>query len=261
MFNLPVMNRVSFCAAIVSGLWLACAPGAYAQPLSFNTLAGYAGEGSADGLGSNARFYSPSGIAADSVGNVYVADIANHTIRQITPGGVVSTLAGLAGVSGSGDGTGSAAQFNQPQGVAVDGAGNVYVADTGNHTIRQIAPGGAVSTLAGLAGVSGSANGTGSSARFYQPEGVAVDSGGNVYVADTWNHTIRTITPAGVVSTLAGLAGVSGSANGTGSGAQFYQPQGVAVDTAGIVYVADTCNETIRKITAGGAVSTLAGLA
>src|ERR1035437_3505011 len=167
MFNLPVMNRVSFCAAIVSGLWLACAPGAYAQPLSFNTLAGYAGQGSADGLGSNARFYSPSGIAADSVGNVYVADIANHTIRQIAPGGAVSTLAGLAGVSGSANGTGSSARFYQPEGVAVDSGRNVYVADTWNHTIRTITPAGVVSTLAGLAGVSGSANGTGSGAQFY----------------------------------------------------------------------------------------------
>jgi sugar lactone lactonase YvrE len=255
------MNTVPFRAALLSGLLLACGAAAFSQPLTFNTLAGYAGQGSADGLSSNARFSNPSGIAADSAGNVYVADTANHTIRQITPGGAVGTLAGLAGVSGSADGTGSAALFNQPQGVAVDSAGNVYVADTGNHTIRQIAPGGVVSTLAGLAGVSGSVNGTGGSARFYQPEGVAVDSGGNVYVADTWNHTIRAITPGGAVSTVAGLAGTNGSTDGTGGAARFYQPQGVAVDGAGILYVADTGNQTIRKIMAGGAVSTLAGLA
>src|ERR1035437_403540 len=261
LFNLRVMNTVPFRTALLSGLLLACGPAAFSQPLTFNTLAGYAGQGSADGLSSNARFSNPSGIAADSVGNVYVADTANHTIRQITPGGAVSTLAGLAGVSGSADGTGSAALFNQPQGVAGDGAGNVYVADTGNHTIRQIAPGGVVSTLAGLAGISGSANGTGGSARFYQPEGVAVDSGGNVYVADTWNHTIRAITPGGVVSTLAGLAGTNGTTDGTGGAARFYQPQGVAVDGAGTLYVADMGNQTIRKIMAGGAVSTLAGLA
>ncbi len=151
-------------------------------------------QGSADGFGSDARFSHPASVAADSAGNVYVADTANHTIRQISAAGVVSTLAGSAGLSGSADGTGSAARFNEPQGVAVDGAGNVYVADTGNHTIRMITPGGVVSTLAGLAGASGSANGTGSNARFYHPEGLAVDSGGNVYVADTWNHTIRKIT-------------------------------------------------------------------
>ena len=192
---------------------------------------------------------------------VYVADTANHTIRKITPGGVVSTLAGLAGNPGSADGTGSAARFNQPQGVAVDGAGNVYVADTGNHTIRKITPGGAVSTLAGLAGSSGSANGTGSGARFYEPEGVAVDSAGNVYVADTWNHTIRKITPGGVVTTLAGRPATSAAPTATGSGAQFYQPQGVAVDSAGNVYVADTGNQTIRKIRPAAVVTTLAGLA
>jgi hypothetical protein len=261
MLNLRVMNRVPFCAAILGGLLLACVPSAYSQPLSFNTLAGYAGQGSADGIGSNARFYNPSGVAVDGVGNVYVADTVNHTIRLITPAGVASTLAGSAGVSGSADGTNSTALFNQPQGVAVDSAGNVYVADTGNQTIRQITPAGVVSTLAGLAGVSGSANGTGSNARFYQPEGVAVDKVGNVYVADTWNHTIRMITPGGVMSTLAGSAGSSGSADATGTAAQFYQPQAVAVDSMGTVYVADTANQTIRKITAGGAVSTLAGFA
>ena len=144
-----MMNRVPFWAAFMSGLLLAFTPGAYAQPLSFNTLAGYPGQGSADGLGSNARFFNPSGVAVDAAGNLYVADTANHTIRQITPGGVVTTLAGLVGFSGSADGTGSAAQFNQPRGVAVDSAGNVYVADTGNHTIRKLMPGGVVSTLAG----------------------------------------------------------------------------------------------------------------
>src|SRR5664279_4208688 len=126
------MNRVSFCAAIVSGLLLTCVSGAYAQPLTFNTLAGYPGQGNTDATGSDARFFNPSSVAADSAGNAYVADPASHTIRRVTPGGVVSTLAGSAGVSGSANGTGSAALFNQPQGVAVDSAGNVYVADTGN---------------------------------------------------------------------------------------------------------------------------------
>ena len=130
-------------------------------------------------------------MAVDSAGNVYVADSNNVTIRKITPGGVVSTLAGLAGQYGSADGTGSAARFNNPNGVAVDSAGNVYVADTCNYTIRKITPGGVVSTLAGLAGNRGSADGTGSAARFFSPQGVAVDSAGNVYVADTGNHTIR----------------------------------------------------------------------
>src|SRR5437867_67532 len=131
-------------------------------PYTFTTLAGIAGAGSADGTGSAARFNFPGCAAVDGSGNVYVADAANQTIRKITPSGVVTTLAGLAGSSGSADGTGSAARFNLPFGVAVDGSGSVYVADTYNHTIRQITPGGVVTTLAGLAGSSGSADGTGS---------------------------------------------------------------------------------------------------
>src|SRR5207245_2450146 len=153
----------------------------------------------------------------------------------------------LAGYNGSDDGTGSAARFYNPYRVATDSSGNVYVADTNNHTTRQITPAGVVTTLAGLAGINGSADGTGSAARFNYPVGVATDSSGNVYVADTFNHTIRQITPAGVVTTLAGLAGTSGSVDGTGSAARFYRPYGVATDSSGNAYVADGNNNTIRK--------------
>src|SRR5439155_1103724 len=147
----------------------------------------------------------------DSSGNVYVVDYGNHTIRKITPAGVVTTLAGLAGNSGSADGTGSAARFNSPSGVATDSSGNVYVADILNSTIRKITPAGVVTTLAGLAGNTGSADGTGSAAFSYTTLFRSTDSSGNVYVADNCNHTIRKITPAGVVTTLAGLAGTYGS--------------------------------------------------
>jgi sugar lactone lactonase YvrE len=226
------------------------------------TLAGLPrSEGSTDGTGSTARFNTPSGVAVDSAGNVYIADSYNCTIRKCSPAGAVTTLAGLARSSGSTDGTGSTARFSYPDGVAVDSVGNVYVADTYNYTIRKISAAGSVTTLAGLAGNSGSTNGTVGTARFDSPSGVAVDSAGNVYVADTDNHTIRKITPAGVVTTLAGLAGTSGSTNGTGSNARFYRPSGVAVDGSGHVYVADTYNHTIRKITPAGEVRTLAGLA
>ena len=225
------------------------------------TFAGLAGPGSADGTGSAARFYCPFGVAVDGAGNVYVADNQNQTIRKITLAGVVTTLAGLAGSSGSADGTGSAARFYDPVGVAVDGSGNVYVADERNHTIRKITPAGDVTTLAGLAGNAGSADGTGSAALFHDPMGVAVDGSGNVYVADQTNHTIRKITPAGDVTTLAGLAGNAGSADGTGSAARFFYPQGVAVDGSGNVYVGDMNNCLIRKITPAGDVTTLAGLA
>jgi len=225
------------------------------------TLAGSVSYGSADGTGSAARFSYPRGVAVDGAGNLYVADRDNHTVRKVTPLGVVTTLAGLASSPGSADGTGTAARFDNPRGVAVDDAGNVYVADTDNHTIRKVTPAGGVTTLAGQAGSSGSVDGTGTAAQFYYPYGVAVDSAGNVYVADTDNHTIRKVTPAGVVTTLAGLAGSSGSADGTGSAAQFYYPGGVAADSAGNVYVADAWNNTIRKVTPPGVVTTLAGLA
>lgn len=224
------------------------------------TFAGAAGQiGSADGTGAAARLGDPDGVAVDGAGNVYVADTFNSTIRKITPAGVVTTLAGSAGLTGGADGTGAAARFNLPEAVAVDGAGNVYVADTQNFTIRKITADGVVTTLAGSAGVGGSADGTGAAARFNNPTSVAVDSAGNVYVADRGNATIRKITPAGVVTTFAGSAGTTGQADGAGAAARFNNPAGVAVDGAGNVYVADAFNGTIRKITPAGAVTTLAG--
>src|SRR6266487_3128445 len=140
--------------AFVYALLLAGSLGAQSvyTPYTFTTLAGQASIGSADGTGSAARFYFPQGVATDTSGNVYVADTFNYTIRKITPAGVVTTLAGLAGFPGSADGTGSAARFSSPIGVATDSSGNVYVADSGNNTIRQITPAGVVTTLAGLAG-------------------------------------------------------------------------------------------------------------
>jgi sugar lactone lactonase YvrE len=157
------------------------------------TVAGLAGNaGSSDGLGSTARFKSPCGISVDSAGNLFVADTENHTIREILASGSVSTLAGLAGNSGGTDGAGSSARFDSPSDVAADSSGNVYVADTDNHTIREVAPStGAVTTLAGLAGTSGSTDGLGSAVRFFHPTGIAVDSSSNLYVADTDNHTVR----------------------------------------------------------------------
>ncbi len=225
------------------------------------TFAGSPSEGSANGASSSARFYNPRNIAVDTSSNLYVADTQNSVIRKITPLGVVSILAGTVGVAGSVDGLGTSALLSGPQGVAVDGAGNIYVADTGNHTIRKITSSGMVSTLAGLAGNPGNADGTGTGAHFYGPAGVALDSANNVYVADTWNHTIRKITPGGVSSTLAGLAGTYGTFDGTNSSARFNGPTGVAVDSSGNVYVADYNNDTIRKVTPAGVVTTLAGWA
>ena len=219
------------------------------------TLAGSGSYGNANGTGTTASFNWPYGVAVDATGNVYVTDSDNNLIRKISPAGVVSTLAGNG--EGATNGTGTAASFNNPWGVAVDAVGNVYVADSDNNLIRKISPAGVVSTFAG-SGVQGNTNGTGTAASFFDPWGVAVDATGNVYVADTGNSLIRKISSTGVVSTLAGN-GVQNKINGTGTAASFYWPGGIAVDAAGNVYVADTQNNLVRKISPVGVVSTLAG--
>jgi secreted PhoX family phosphatase len=147
---------------------------------------------------------------------------------------------GAAGTAGNSDGTGGAARFSSPSQIAIDKGNNLFLADTGNHTIRKITPAGVVTTVAGLAGQSGSADGTGSNARFSSPIGIAVDQSGNLFIGDSDNDTIRKITPGGVVTTFAGLAGVAGSADGTGSAARFNGPRGLAIDPAGNLYVCDT---------------------
>jgi sugar lactone lactonase YvrE len=231
-------------------------------PYRFTTFAGTAGGlGAADGTGAYAQFYQPFSVAVNGSGNLYVADSGNHTIRKITPAGVVTTFAGTAGSAGSVDGNGMAARFRFPRGVAVDGNGNVYVADTSNHAIRKISSAGDVTTLAGSAGAAGSADGMGVGARFNHPHALAVDASGNVYVADSLNHSIRKISPAGDVTTFAGGSRNVGNADGTGTAAQFNQPHGLAMDVGGTIYVADTYNHTIRKITPAGLVTTLAGMA
>jgi hypothetical protein len=216
-----------------------------------NVLAGGYGYVTADGTGTNAGFFDPQDFAADGAGNIYVAD--TYCIRTVTSAGVVTTLAGVGSNVGSSDGTGREAQFSRPWGVAVDNTCRIYVADSGNHTIRKITAAGVVSTIAGLAGTNGSADGVGNNARFDGPLGVATDNLGNVYVADSGNLTVRKITPSGVVSTLAGLAGSRGTNDGPGNNARFSWPRGVAVDSTGNVYVADsgsgTVSYTIRKIT------------
>jgi len=225
------------------------------------TFAGLAGSpGSADGSGNGARFNHPSGLAVDASGNVYVADSGNHTIRKITSAGAVTTFAGVAGTFGSADGPTATATFNQPASVAADASGHVFVADTGNATVRMIAAG-TVTTLAGVAGVPGAVDGTGANARFSQPFGIATDAAGTIFVADTGNSTVRRVTPAGVVTTLAGTAGVYGSANGTGAAAQFVGPQGLSVDASGTIFVADTGNNMVRRLTAAGVVTSFAGAA
>jgi len=228
-----------------------------------STLAGSGLPGYAEGTGTAASFHfagvgtSVAGAAVDAAGsNIYVADTINHAIRKITSAGVVTTLAG-SGTPGFVNGTGNAASFNNPQGVAVDAGGNVYVADSGNHAIRKIDSGGAVTTLAG-SGTPGFNNATGVAAQFNSPQGVVVDGTGNVYVGDAGNGRIRKITPAGAVTTFAG-AGGSGYKDATGAAAIFNSPQSLALDGSGNLYVADSGNNVVRMITQAGVVSTLAG--
>jgi hypothetical protein len=221
------------------------------------TLAGSGVYGFVNGTGTGASFGDPAGVSVDTLSTgIYVADKGNNVIRKITALGVVTTFAGSGSV-GAVNATGTAASFNDPWGVAEDGFGNIYVADTGNNLIRLITPAGVVSTFAG-SGVAGSANGTGTAASFNGPTGVALDASGNVYVADFYNNMIRKITSGGVVTTLAG-SGTAGFVNATGGSAEFNWPGGVAVDSAGNVYVGDENNNVIRKVTAGGVVSTFAG--
>lgn len=249
----------------VAGLFLtqfARAESVY-ENYTFTTFAGpsEAGLGSRDGVTNAARFGSPAGMAKDSLGNVYIADPQNNTIRKISVDGTVSTVAGETGVAGNADGAGFGARFNSPNGIAVDSNGNLFVADTGNDTIRKISPSGMVTTFAGLAGQPGKANGNGSAARFNNPYGVMVDPNNNVYVADTFNDTIRKITPDGTVTTVFGKAGVAGSANKKKTSATFDLPTALAMDSAGNIYVVDTGSDLIRKVSTKGAVTTLAGTA
>jgi prepilin-type N-terminal cleavage/methylation domain-containing protein len=201
--------------------------------------------GSTNGTGTAAKFSRTIDVAADSSGNLYVADLDNNLIRKITPGGVVTTLAG-SGASGSTNGTGTGASFNGPYGLAIDSSGNVYVADMYNNLIRKITPGGVVTTLAG-SGTAGTLNGTGTASEFKSPNNLAVDSSGNIYVEDDYNRLVRMITSAGVVTTLAG-SGASGSTNGTGTAASFNGLSGIAVSSTGILYVSEYGNNDIRKI-------------
>jgi sugar lactone lactonase YvrE len=220
------------------------------------TLAGSGNPGFADGSGAEASFKYPAGIVLDGSGNIYVADAFNNRIRKITPSGVVTTLAG-SGKEGFADGTGLKAVFNGPSGIAIDRDGNIYTAEWKGHRVRKITPEGVVTTLAG-SGKAGFADGTGAEASFNTPEGVALDSKGNVYVADARNNKIRKISPSGVVTTIAG-SGKKDFADGAGAEATFSYPFGVAVDGGGNVYVADSGNNLIRKITPSGSVSTFAG--
>lgn len=249
-----VINSAGIAAANVSNIAITCR----AAELSIVTGSG-GGSGRSDGVGTNARFNRPQGNAVDSAGNVFVADWGNHSIRKISPAGVVTTFAGTDGVIGAVDGAGASAQFCHPLALAIDKADFLYLTESCSETIRKISPAGVVSTLAGKAKEAGSVDGAGAQARFGMLSGIAIDAGGTLYVADFGNNTIRKVSSGGVVTTLAGRAGISGNADGTGGAAAFSGPNGIAVGADGVIYVADGYNQLLRKITPAGNVSTLAG--
>ncbi|MEB3223685.1 MAG: hypothetical protein VKS61_16545 [Candidatus Sericytochromatia bacterium] len=213
------------------------------------------GIGSANGASAAASFYHPYGLVAGPDGSVYVADNYNLLIRKVAPDGTVSTLAGST--YGATDGTGAAAKFAFPDGLAIGPDGSLYVGDRNNHRIRRVTTAGVVTTLAG-AGTAGSEDGAASVARFNTPRGVAVASDGTVYVADTANHRVRRVTPAGEVTTLAGST--AGFADGIGAAAQFSGAWGITLADDATLLVADSLNHRIRRVSTGdGAVTTVSG--
>lgn len=221
-----------------------------------STLAGNGNQALLNGTGTAASFWNPSGVVADSQGNVYVADAGNHCIRKVTSSGVVTTFAGN-GTAGLLDGVGLNAKLNHPVGLTFDSQGNLYVADSYNHAVRKIQANGTVTTVTGN-GTPGSANGVGTSATYDQPWAVAFDTAGNLFITDRYNHLIRKMTTGGVVTKFAGI-GAGGFADGTGASAVFSQPIGLVSDAQDNLYVADAANCRIRKVTPQAVVTTLVG--
>ncbi len=233
-----------------------------------STIAGNGLRGYVDGAALSAEFYNDVRLTIDAAGNLYAIDVGNAAIRKITPGGIVSTLAGN-GTTGYADGVGTAARFYNPTGIAIDAAGDLYVSEGRDaNRIRKITPTGVVSTVAGstVLGITigaddsnqGFVNGVGTAARFAQPAGLAFDAAGNLYVADVGNQVIRMIAPDGTVSTYAG-SGTQGFADGSAGAARFNLPVDVAVDPAGDVFVADSGNYRVRRIAPDRTVSNYAG--
>lgn len=255
-------------------------PGAVVIAGITSLLAG-SGAGSVDGTGASALFQSPNDIAIDATGNVLVADTYNNHVRKITPAGVVTTYAtyitypesldfdsagnlyitsygdnNVVKITPAGTATVFATGFSTPRGIAISTSGDIYVADSNNNLIKKITSAGTVTIFAG-SGVGSSTDGTGTAATFNGPFAIAIDSSNNLYTADYFSTKIRKITPAGVVTTIAGST--DGYADGIGSAAMFSQPSGIAVDTSGNIYVGDSANNRIRKITPTGVVTTLIG--
>src|SRR3989304_1361407 len=240
---------VFFSTATVSAVSLGNGSGTGIGSYLVTTMAGSGVKGYLDASKEKAQFNWPTGVAVDDKGNIYVADFLNNMIRKVNKSGEVITFLG-SGHAAFADGKGRLAHLRGPDNIALDKEGNIYVADADNFRIRKITSDGTITTIAG-SGMRGYKDGERKTAQFMYPTGVAIDSFGNVYVCDSQNNRIRRITPEGVVSTVAGM-GIPGFADGTGYNVQFRFPTGVGVDKNGNIYVADSGNNRIRKISQGG---------
>jgi uncharacterized protein (TIGR03437 family) len=265
-FNLaPGLNRLSVTAIDLTGntntavLTLQYDPGPYVLQIAGTGAAGFAGETS---FGAGAQLYRPENVLPDGAGGLYIADTGNHRIRRLTREGVLNTVAGNGQIGAAGDGgPATAAQLNAPAGLVLDQTGNLYIADTHNHRIRKVAPTGLISTLAGTgeAGFSGD-GGSALAARLNLPNALALDAAGHLLLADAGNHRIRRVNLGnGVITTVAGAGFGFGGDGGPATAALLYFPTGLAVDRSGGFYLADTGNHRIRRVSANGIISTVAG--
>jgi uncharacterized repeat protein (TIGR01451 family) len=219
----------------------------------------YGGDG---GPATIAQLYYPTGVALDAAGNLYIADSNNHRIRQVSPAGIINTVAGSGSSGYSGDGgAATAASLYYPYGVTVDASGNLYIADSDNYRIRMVSASGTITTVAGNGTCCFSGDGgAATKAQLDSPSGVAVDAAGDLYIADRYNGRIRKVSASGTITTIAGNGSYGYAGDGAAaSTAVFRYPEGVAVDASGNVYIADSGNARIRQITAAGAIATLAG--
>jgi probable HAF family extracellular repeat protein len=224
-----------------------------------NGTIGYGGDGSA---ATNASLSNPTGVAVDGYGNVFIADAGNNVIREVNTNGVIATVAGNGTVGYGGDGSAATnASLSNPTGVAVDGYGNVFIADAGNNVLREVDTNGIITTVAGNGGLGyGGDGGAATSANLNYPTGVAVDGYGNLFVMDTGNNVVREVNPGGIITTIAGNGGAGyGGDNGLAVSASLNNPAGIAVDAYGDLFIADQGNNVVREVNTNGIITTVAG--